>query len=247
MHGKDKDKTQKFVLISLKLFLSSFQVRMQLQEKLDCDLTDRKKEVDELVMEVIDEQTQDDDDEEEEEQEEESESEEERKPKKKVAAKPKPKAKAKRAASESGSEFSPEESDDEEEAAPSDGGGSDYEPDEPVKIGRGKPAKSKARRDSDGSSGEEWGGAKKKGGAKGRKKRAGDSSDEGDSDYEKPKAKKKKAGGGGGKNGYTAPVKLSENLADIVGGDEMPRHEVRHKIDSLVRTLEVVIFLFMFY
>ena len=35
-------------------------------------------------------------------------------------------------------------------------------------------------------------------------------------------------GGGGGKNGYTAPVKLSEDLADIVGGDEMPRHEVRH-------------------
>lgn len=214
---------------------SAKKVRMQLQEKLDCDLTDRKKEVDELVMEVIDEQTQDDDDDDEEEQEEESESEEERKPKKKVAAKPKPKAKAKRAASESGSEFSPEESDDEEEAAPSDGGGSDYEPDEPVKIGRGKPAKSKARRDSDGSSGEEWGGAKKKGGAKGRKKRAGDSSDEGDSDYEKPKAKKKKAGGGGGKNGYTAPVKLSENLADIVGGDEMPRHEVVKRMWAYIK------------
>lgn len=214
---------------------SAKKVRMQLQEKLDCDLTDRKKEVDELVMEVIDEQTQDDDDEEEEEQEEESESEEERKPKKKVAAKPKPKAKAKRAASESGSEFSPEDSDDEEEAAPSDGGGSDYEPDEPVKIGRGKPAKSKARRDSDGSSGEEWGGAKKKGGAKGRKKRAVDSSDEGDSDYEKPKAKKKKAGGGGGKNGYTAPVKLSENLADIVGGDEMPRHEVVKRMWAYIK------------
>lgn len=95
---------------------SAKKVRMQLQEKLDCDLTDRKKEVDELVMEVIDEQTQDDEEEEEEAQEEESESEEERKPKKKVAAKPKPKAKAKRAASESGSEFSPEGSDDEEEA-----------------------------------------------------------------------------------------------------------------------------------
>ena len=34
------------------------QVRLELQEKLDCDLTDRKKEVDSLVMEVIDEQTQ---------------------------------------------------------------------------------------------------------------------------------------------------------------------------------------------
>lgn len=212
---------------------SAKKVRMQLQDKLDCDLTDRKKEVDELVMEVIDEQTQDDEDEDDEEEEEESESEEERKPKKKAAAKPK--AKAKRADSESGSEFSPGDSDDEEEAAPSDGGGSDYEPDEPVKIGRGKKVKSKARHDSDGSSGEEWSGAKKKGGAKGRKKRSGDSSDDGDSDYEKPKAKKKKAGGGGGKNGYTAPVKLSEHLADIVGGDEMPRHEVVKRMWAYIK------------
>jgi len=210
---------------------SAKKVRLQLQDKLDCDLTDRKKEVDELVMEVIDEQTQDD--EEEDEQGEESESEEEKKPKKKAAAKPKPKAKSKRADSESGSEFSPGDSDEEEEKAPSDGGGSDYEPDEPVKIGRGKKVKSKARNDSDGSSGEEWSGAKKKGGAKGRKKR--DSSDDGDSDYEKPKAKKKKAGGGGGKNGYTAPVKLSEDLADIVGGDEMPRHEVVKRMWAYIK------------
>ena len=38
----------------ISLHLSSFQVRLQLQDKLDCDLTDRKKEVEELVMEVID-------------------------------------------------------------------------------------------------------------------------------------------------------------------------------------------------
>ena len=126
--------------------------------------------------------------------------------------------KSKRAASESGSELSPEDSDDEEEAAPS-----DYERGEPVKIGR------------DSASGEEKVGAKKKGGAKGRKKRAGDSSDEGDSDYEKPKAKKKKAGGGGGKNGYTAPVKLSENLADIVGGDEMSRHDVVRRMWAYIK------------
>ena len=31
---------------------SHFKVRLELQEKLDCDLTDRKKEVDSLVMEV---------------------------------------------------------------------------------------------------------------------------------------------------------------------------------------------------
>ena len=72
----------------------------------------------------------------------------------------------------------------------------------------------------------------KKGSAKKGKKRANDSSDD-DSDYEKPKKKaaprKKKAPGEKGPRkagGYTAPVKLSEELADIVGGDEMPRHEV---------------------
>ena len=57
---------------------SAKKVRLELQEKLDCDLTDRKKEVDQLVMEVIDEQTQEDDEEEKsEEEEEESEEEEE--------------------------------------------------------------------------------------------------------------------------------------------------------------------------
>ena len=60
-------------------------VRLQLQEKLDCDLTDRKKEVDAMVMEVIDEQTQEDEGEGEEEEDEEEEEEEEVKPKKKAA------------------------------------------------------------------------------------------------------------------------------------------------------------------
>merc|ERR1712192_284628 len=109
-----------------------------------------------------------------------------------------------------------EGSDSEEEKAPSDGGGSDYEPDEPVKIsrGRGKPAKkSKAKFQSDD-----------------------------DSDYEKPKKKaaprKKKAPGEKGARkagGYTAPVKLSEELADIVGGDEMPRHEVVKRMWAYIK------------
>ena len=208
------------------------QVRLQLQEKLDCDLTDRKKEVDELVMEVIDETTQDDDEEDESE-------EEESPPKKKKVQK---KVARKRDASDSGSNYSAGGSDEDE--APSDGGGSDYEPDEPVKVGRAKIKKKTARRNSDSeSSGEEWGG-KKKGGKKGGRKRAG-SSDEDDSDYEKPK-KKKRAGGGGGKNGYTAPVKLSEELADIVGGDEMPRHEVRYQCYTLTQTESVLYFIYLF-
>ena len=125
---------------------------------------------------------------------------------------------AKRVASESGSEFSPDDSDNED--APSDSG-SDYEPGDPVKIGRGKTAKSTGKQDS----GKEFGGVKKKGGAQGRKKRAGDCSDKGDSDYEKPKDKKKKV----------TPVKLSENLADIVGSDKMPRTEVVKRMWAYIK------------
>jgi len=189
---------------------SAKKVRLELQEKLDCDLTDRKKEVDALVMEVIDEQTQDDDEdaEDEEDEEEEEEEEEETKPRKKAAPK-------KRAASESGSE----------EEEPSDGGGSDYEPDEPVKVSKAKKAAPKKKYGSDDeSSGEEWGGAKKKKKG-GSKKRSKGSDDDDDSDYEKPK-KKKKAGAGNARGGYCAPVKLSADLADIVGEEMMPRHEV---------------------
>merc|ERR1712168_1770206 len=73
----------------------------------------------------------------------------------------------------------------------------------------------------DESSGEEWGGSKKSKSKGGRKKKSADSDD---SDYEKPKKMRKSTPGA--KNGYTAPVKLSAELADIVGGEEMPRHEV---------------------
>lgn len=110
-----------------------------------------------------------------------------------------------------------------------------------ISRGRGKPAKkSKAKFQSDNeSSGEEWGA--KKGSAKKGKKRSNDSSDD-DSDYEKPKKKaaprKKKAPGEKGTRkagGYTAPVKLSEELADIVGGDEMPRHEVVKRMWAYIK------------
>eukprot|EP00090_Calanus_glacialis_P020040 TRINITY_DN3081_c0_g1_i1.p1 TRINITY_DN3081_c0_g1~~TRINITY_DN3081_c0_g1_i1.p1 ORF type:complete len:278 (-),score=146.64 TRINITY_DN3081_c0_g1_i1:431-1264(-) len=205
---------------------SAKKVRLQLQEKLDVDLTERKKEVDQLVMEVIDEQTQDDGEEEEEEDEEEEEEDEAPPPKKKPAPKPK-----KRAASESGSDAEGVS----EEEVPSDGGGSDYEPDEPVKISKGRKSavtvkKGKFGSDDDGSSGEEWGGAKKGGSKKGRKKKSQDSDD---SDYEKPKKKRKSTPGA--KNGYTAPVKLSAELADIVGGEEMPRHEVVKRMWAYIK------------
>merc|ERR1712080_3200 len=35
--------------------------------------------------------------------------------------------------------------------------------------------------------------------------------------------------------GYTAPVKLSEELSDIVGGDEMPRHEVVKRMWAYIK------------
>lgn len=125
---------------------SAKKVRLQLQEKLDCDFTERKKEVDQLVMEVINEQ--------------EAESEEESEEEEEVVEKPKKKAAPKR---------------------------------------------------------------KKKG-----------SDDDSDDDF-KPK-KKKKAGGGGGKpNAFTRPIKLSEELAEIVGGDEMPRHEVVKRMWAYIK------------
>jgi len=201
---------------------SAKKVRLQLQEKLDVDLTERKKEVDQLVMEVIDEQTHDDGEEEEDEDEEEEE-EDSPPPKKKSTSKPR-----KRAASDSGSDY------ESEEEAPSDGGGSDYEPDEPVKIKKGRKSggNKKAKYGSDDeSSGEEWGGSKKSSAKKSKTKKK-KSQDSDDSDYEKPKKKKSTPGG---KNGYTAPVKLSPDLADIVGGDEMPRHEVVKRMWAYIK------------
>ena len=122
------------IVLNSLVSLSFLQVRLQLQEKLDVDLTDRKKEVDQLVMQVIDEQTQEDD--EEGSGEEEEEEEEEEKPKKKAPVK---KAAPKRKTESSGEEDEAEASGDDSEAEkpPSDGGGSDYEPDEPVKAARG--------------------------------------------------------------------------------------------------------------
>ena len=86
-------------------------------------------------MEVIDEQTQEDDEGEGSGEEEDEEEDEDEKATKKAPAKKAPKRKATPSGSE-GSEGE-EGSDSEEEKAPSDGGGSDYEPDEPVKISRG--------------------------------------------------------------------------------------------------------------
>merc|ERR1719367_1013547 len=61
--------------------------------------------------------------------------------------------------------------------------------------------------------------------------------DDEDSDYEKPKAKARKQnpGSGKGKGGYMKDVKLSDELADIVGGNEMPRHEVVKRMWAYIK------------
>ena len=122
--------------------------------------------------------------------------------------------------------------------------GSEYEPDEPVRVGRrgGKGAARGGARgvrrkkrggssDEEGgsSSGEEWGRAKRasrgRGGGAGRgrgkkRKTEGSDSDAG-SGSDQPK-KKRKSGGGG----FNKSLTLSEDLAAIVGAKEAPRHEV---------------------
>jgi upstream activation factor subunit UAF30 len=82
---------------------------------------------------------------------------------------------------------------------------------------------------SDESSGEEWGRTRNKSKTP-RKKKAADSDEEEDSDGE-PKPKKKRGGGGG----FTKPMKLSDDLAAIVGKDVAPRHEVVKQIWAYIK------------
>lgn len=66
--------------------------------------------------------------------------------------------------------------------------------------------------------------------------------DDGDSDEDWGKAKKKKSGGGGGrgkKSAFTKSFKLSAELADVVGSDVMPRHEVVKKLWAVIKEREL--------
>lgn len=193
--------------------ITSKKVRQDIEKKLDIDLSDRRKEVDELVMENIDkgkskkngkvydeEEEEDDDDENDDDEDEEEEEEEVKKPKRATSAKKPP---AKRYKSGSASS---EESDD-----ASDGGDDEYSP------------KKKT--------------AKKPAGKRGRKKKGG-SDDDSDEDWGKKKKKAagaKNAGGAKRSSGYTKPVNLSPELAAIVGENQMPRHEVVKRIWALIK------------
>uniref|UniRef100_A0A2M3Z8J3 Putative rna polymerase i transcription factor uaf n=1 Tax=Anopheles braziliensis TaxID=58242 RepID=A0A2M3Z8J3_9DIPT len=225
-------------------------VRMQLEKNLSCDLSARKKEVDDLVMEYVNSQGSSGEDEEEDEEDD-----------KKGSGK-------KRGKSNKSSDY---EEEDEEEDEDEDDDDDDYSEDEkpkgrksggkrgtPAKRGPAPKKKKKQNSDSEDNSGSEddddeeegsdedyrpqKGAQGAKGGTKG-KKRKDDSESDSDEDWKqakKPKAKGKAAAGGAKKGGargtgYTRPYTLSADLAALCGAESLPRHEVVKKIWTIIK------------
>uniref|UniRef100_A0A1Q3EX02 Putative rna polymerase i transcription factor uaf n=1 Tax=Culex tarsalis TaxID=7177 RepID=A0A1Q3EX02_CULTA len=182
-------------------------VRLQLEDNLKCDLSQRKKEVDDLVMEYVNAQDESgEEDEQDEEAEDKSEEEEE-------SEDEAPKKKGKRAApAKRGAPASKKKkgSDSEEEESEEEASDDDYKPNKGAK-----------------------GSAKK--GAAGRKKKGGSDSDS-DEDWKKSKPAKgaKKKGGAKG-TGYTRAYNLSPELAAICGAEALPRHEVVKKVWAIIK------------
>lgn len=142
-------------------------VRLQLEDNLKCDLSQRKKEVDDLVMEYVNAQDESGEEEEEEAEKSEEEESEDEAPKKKG----KRGAPAKRAAPASKKKKG---SDSEDEASEEEASDDDYKPNKGAKGSAKKGAGRKKKGGSDSDSDEDWkkskpakGAAKKKGGAKG--------------------------------------------------------------------------------
>ncbi|KAK9298381.1 hypothetical protein QLX08_008282 [Tetragonisca angustula] len=139
--------------------MSAKKVRLQIEGKLDIDLTERKKEVDTLVMECLQEkqdgakkkkktasEESEDGEEEEEEGSEEEEEEEEKKPAKRSPAK-KTMSKRKKGSS-----------DDEESASDDDASDEEYNPKKPKATPKkNKPGKKGKKKGSDSDSDEDWG------------------------------------------------------------------------------------------
>ncbi|EGI58718.1 Upstream activation factor subunit spp27 [Acromyrmex echinatior] len=195
--------------------MSAKKVRQQIEEKLDVDLIERKKEVDDLVMECLQEkqdggkkkkkaasEESEDGEEEEEEGSEEEEEEEEKKPAKRNPAKKAPN-KRKKGSSE-----------DEESASDDDASDEEYSPKKPkVTPKKSKPGKKGKKKGSDSDSDEDWGKNKKAPGS----------------------TAKKGAGGKGKGGGYTRAITLSPELAAVVGAEQMARHEVVKKVWSIIK------------
>ncbi|CAK9794793.1 Upstream activation factor subunit spp27 [Anthophora retusa] len=193
--------------------MSAKKVRLQIEGKLDIDLTERKKEVDSLVMDCLQEkqdatkkkkktasEESEDGEEEEEEGSEEEEEEEEKKPAKRSPAKKTVNKRRK------GS------SDDEESASDDDASDEEYSPKKPKATPKkGKPGKKGKKKGSDSDSDEDWGKNKKAQGGGAKK------------------------AGGKSKGGYTRVITLSPELAAIVGAEQMARHEVVRKVWSIIK------------
>ncbi|XP_029172310.1 upstream activation factor subunit spp27 [Nylanderia fulva] len=225
-----KDELRKEITAILKdadlTTMSAKKVRQQIEEKLDIDLLERKKEVDDLVMECLQEkqdggkkkkkaasEESEDGEEEEEEGSEEEEEEEEKKPAKRNPAKKAPNKRKK------GS------SDDEESASDDDASDEEYSPKKPkvtpkkvryiiIKLFYKSSWKEGKKKGSDSDSDEDWGKNKKAPGS----------------------AAKKGGGGSKGKGGgYTRAITLSPELAAVVGAEQMARHEVVKKVWSIIK------------
>ncbi|XP_071445170.1 uncharacterized protein [Hetaerina americana] len=214
--------------------MSAKKLRQQLEKKLDIDLSDRKKEVDDIMMECLQEKNmkspkgdskkrkEADDDDEEEEEEDEEEDEEEEKGKRSASKKKPPAKKQKKGSSDESDEGSDDNASDEE-----------YSP--VGKKGKGgggrkgsKGGKKKAKgSDSDEGSDEDW--------AKSRRGSGGGGG--GNSTPAKKAGRGKRGGGGGGGGGcYTRAYNLTPELAALVGSDAMARHEVVKKIWAIIKT-----------
>jgi len=167
--------------------LSAKKVRKQLEEQLGVDLSDRKKEIDEIIMADVEDQVN-------------SHSEEEEASEEEVVK------------GKDESESEPEAEQDK------DAGDDDYEPGaKKARKPKASPKKRKASDDDD--SDEEWG----------KRKRS-------------PAKKAPAAAGGGGrgkKSAFTKSFKLSPELADVVGSDVMPRHEVVKKLWAVIKEREL--------
>ncbi|XP_026473232.1 upstream activation factor subunit spp27 [Ctenocephalides felis] len=191
---------------------SAKKVRQMLEEKLDCNLAARKKEIDGLVMDYVNEHVKNEDSEEdgteeEEASEEDEASEEEVKEKKSKRAAP-AKKKATKKARQDDDDEEDEEENSESEANSDAMSEEEYSPK--------KTTKPKAKK-----------------GAKGRRKKGSDS--DSDDDWNKSK-KTKKAKGGKRATAYTRPYKLSAELSNLIGSkDPMPRHEVIKRVWAIIK------------
>uniref|UniRef100_A0A069DYA8 Putative rna polymerase i transcription factor uaf n=1 Tax=Panstrongylus megistus TaxID=65343 RepID=A0A069DYA8_9HEMI len=221
-----KDELRKEITVILKGAdlgsMSSKKVRQELETKLEVDLSSRKKEIDEIVMQCIkenekkgkkpkkngnknddeDEDEKDNDDDEKEDDEEEEEEEEEVEVKKSKRGAPKKATKRKASSDES------------EDASDDKGSDEEYSPTKKAKGAKGKKAGAKGRKKkggSDSDSDEDWGKGSKKGAAP-----------------KKPVGKR-------GTTGYHKTCTLTPELAAVVGQDSMARHEVIKKVWAVIK------------